>query len=61
MAGATIDQPDGCAFTAAVTVDEYLSLVDVTGRIIREGKRQDWDRAKTAVAAAQKVSNDLAE
>jgi hypothetical protein len=36
---ATIDQPDGCAFTAAVTLDEYLTLVDETGRIVRGDKR----------------------
>ena len=36
---ATIDQPDGCAFTAAVTLDEYLTLVDETGRIVRSDKR----------------------
>ena len=36
---ATIDQPDGCAFTAAVTLDEYLTLVDETGRIMRGDKR----------------------
>jgi hypothetical protein len=31
--------PDGCAFTAAVTLDEYLTLVDETGRIVRGDKR----------------------
>ena len=36
---ATIDQPDDCAFTAAVTLDEYLTLVDETGRIVRGDKR----------------------
>lgn len=36
---ATVDQPDGCTFTAAITLDEYLTLVDETGRIVREGKR----------------------
>ena len=36
---ATIDQPDGCAVTAAVTLDEYLTLVDETGRIVRGDKR----------------------
>ena len=36
---ATIDQPDGCAFTAAVTLDEYLTLVDETGRLVRGDKR----------------------
>jgi hypothetical protein len=36
---ATIDQPDGCAFTAAITLDEYLTLVDETGRIVRGDKR----------------------
>jgi len=36
---ATIDQPDGCAFTAAVSLDEYLTLVDETGRIVRGDKR----------------------
>jgi hypothetical protein len=36
---ATIDQPDGCAFTPAVTLDEYLTLVDETGRIVRGDKR----------------------
>ncbi len=36
---ASIDQPDGCAFTAAVALDEYLILVDTTGRIMRSGKR----------------------
>ena len=39
IARATIDQPDGCAFTAAVTLDEYLTLVDETGRIVRGDKR----------------------
>lgn len=36
---ATIDQPDGCAFTAAITLDDYLTLVDETGRIVRGDKR----------------------
>ncbi len=36
---ATIDQPDGCTFTAAITLDEYLTLVDQTGRIVRGDKR----------------------
>ncbi len=36
---ATVDQPDGCACTAAVTLDEYLTLVDETGRIVRGDKR----------------------
>jgi hypothetical protein len=36
---ATIEQPDGCACTAAVTLDEYLTLVDETGRIVRGDKR----------------------
>ena len=36
---ATIDQRDGCAFTAAITLDDYLTLVDVTGRIVRGDKR----------------------
>ena len=35
----TIDQPEGCAFTAAVTLDEYLTLVDETGRLARGDKR----------------------
>ncbi len=35
----TIDQPDDCAFTAAVTLDEYLTLVDETGRLVRGDKR----------------------
>ena len=39
IARATIDQPDGCAFTAAITLDEYLTLVDETGRIVRGDKR----------------------
>ncbi|MBN8523813.1 MAG: transposase [Planctomycetes bacterium] len=36
---ATVDQPDDCAFTAAITLDDYLTLVDETGRIVRDGKR----------------------
>ena len=36
---ATVDQLDGCAFTAAITLDEYLTLVDTTGRIVRSDKR----------------------
>jgi hypothetical protein len=36
---ATIDQRDGCAFTAAITLDDYLTLVDVTGRLVRGDKR----------------------
>jgi REP element-mobilizing transposase RayT len=36
---ATIDQPDGCAFTAAITLDEYLTLIDETGRIVRDDTR----------------------
>ena len=36
---ATIDQPDGCAFTAVVTLDDDLTLVDETGRIVRGDKR----------------------
>ncbi|MEK7412228.1 MAG: transposase, partial [Planctomycetota bacterium] len=35
---ATVDQPAGCAFTAALTLDDYLTLVDATGRIVRTGK-----------------------
>jgi hypothetical protein len=36
---ATIDQPDGCAVTAAITLDDYLSLVDETGHLVRGDKR----------------------
>ena len=36
---ATIDQPDGCAVTAAITLDDYLTLVDETGRLVRGDKR----------------------
>jgi putative transposase len=36
---ATVNQPDGCAFTPAITLDEYLTLVDLTGRIVRADKR----------------------
>lgn len=36
---ATIDQPDGSACTAAITLDDYLTLVDETGRIVRGDKR----------------------
>ena len=39
MVRATSDQPDGCACTAAITLDEYLTLVGATGRIVRDGKR----------------------
>ncbi len=35
---ATIDQPGG-AFTAAFTLDDYLTLVDETGRLVRGVKR----------------------
>ena len=36
---ATIDQPDGCVVTAAITLDDYLTLVDETGRLVRGDKR----------------------
>jgi hypothetical protein len=36
---ATVNQPEGCAFTPAITLDEYLTLVDETGRIVHAGKR----------------------
>ena len=39
IARATIDQPEGCAFTPAITLDDYLTLVDETGRIVRGDKR----------------------
>lgn len=39
MAAATIDLPEGCAFTAAITLDAYLELVDATGRVVAAGKR----------------------
>jgi hypothetical protein len=39
MAAATIDIPEGCAFTPAITLDAYLELVDATGRVVVAGKR----------------------
>ncbi len=36
---ATVNQDDDCAFTAAITLDDYLTLVDETGRIVRGDKR----------------------
>jgi hypothetical protein len=36
---ATVNQPEGCAFTPAITLDDYLTLVDMTGRIVRDDKR----------------------
>ena len=36
---ATVNQPTGCAFTPAITLDDYLTLVDTTGRIVRGDKR----------------------
>ena len=36
---ATVNQYDGCAFTAAITLDDYLTLVDETGRMVRGDKR----------------------
>lgn len=36
---ATVNQPEGCACTPAITLDDYLTLVDLTGRIVRGDKR----------------------
>lgn len=39
IAAATVDIPVGCAFTLAITLDDYLELVDATGRLVVAGKR----------------------
>jgi hypothetical protein len=36
---ATVDIPIGAPLTPFITLDDYLTLVDTTGRIVREGKR----------------------
>lgn len=36
---ATVVQPDGCAFTDAVTLDDYLALVVETSRLVHGDKR----------------------
>ena len=36
---ATVDIPIGAPLTPFITLDNYLTLVDTTGRIVREGKR----------------------
>jgi REP element-mobilizing transposase RayT len=35
---ATVDIPIGAPLTPFITLDDYLTLVDTTGRIVREGK-----------------------
>lgn len=36
---ATVDIPIGAPLSPFITLDDYLTLVDTTGRIVREGKR----------------------